>query len=188
MIEDTTKRAPMLHLLGALSDGPSGYIEGMEAGGGRQLAASDLLPTDLSPADEGAWTALGFTLGDTVDGDPLFRHATLPEGWTRRSHQDPRGSDILDTRGIPRVSIFYKAAFYDRRASASIVNVGSVVANTAIYDDGDYMIPWDLLTADETATVVRVLDEYLADVADYPGTHGQRVPRVQALRSSAPST
>lgn len=188
MIEDTTKRDPLLHLLGAEAEGPSGYIENMEADGGRQLAASDLLPTDLSPADETAWTALGFTLGAPVEGDPLFRHATLPEGWTRRSHQDPRGSDILDARGIPRVSIFYKAAFYDRRANASIVNVGSVVANTAIYDDGDYSIPWGPLTADEAATARRVLGHYVEKAAAYPDIYGHRLPRVQALRDSVPST
>ena len=44
-------------------------------------------------------------------------------------------SVIKDERGIERASIFYKAAFYDRKASLSLVRVGGKFATSWIYGD-----------------------------------------------------
>lgn len=118
MIENTSKRAPYLHLLGSMSDGPSGYIEGMERDGQRQVVGSETIPTRC-PGDE--LTALGFRLGDAVPGDPLFRHAVLPDGWKREGSDHAMWSYIVDALGRRRVSVFYKAAFYDRQADAYVV-------------------------------------------------------------------
>lgn len=185
MIENTSNRGSFSHFAGAFVEGPNGYIAGMEADGGRQLVQSDLLPTSMTPADESEWTALGFTFGAVVDNDPLFRHATLPKGWARKSADDPRGSAIVDERGIDRVSIFYKAAFSDRRADMHIVNVGWQVANHAIYGDGEPTIPWDTLTAAERARAVKAIDRYLDDAERHPSIYGDRAPRAQALRKAA---
>ncbi|MCK9894708.1 hypothetical protein [Frankia sp. AgB32] len=124
MVENTARRDPFTHLLGAEGMGPAAYTEDMEAAGGEQLAASDLLPVNLHPADEQVWTDLGFVLGDPVDGDPLFRHATLPAGWIREvSREDPRWSVIRDEQGVERVRCWYKAAYYDRNANARLTGL-----------------------------------------------------------------
>jgi hypothetical protein len=57
--------------------------------------------------------------------DPLFIRAQLPEGWTGADPGHPQGiwSYIKDDEGYDRIAIFYKAAFYDRHAHMSIVDV-----------------------------------------------------------------
>jgi hypothetical protein len=62
---------------------------------------------------------LGFTFG--ADIDQVFMAATLPPGWTRRPTEHDMHSEICDAQGRVRVSVFYKAAFYDRRADAHLV-------------------------------------------------------------------
>lgn len=137
-IENTTKRDPLLHLLGAMSDGTSGYIEGMEAQGQRQFVASSVIP---SQCDEAALTALGFVLGDPVSGDPLFRECTLPAGWSKRATDHSMGSEIADELGRTRVSVFYKAASYDRKAFATVIELGGYLMHCAwhnkavVYDE-----------------------------------------------------
>lgn len=59
--------------------------------------------------------------GDMVEGDDLFMHATLPEGWEKRPTDHHMYSDLLDAQGRKRASIMYKAAFYDRDASIHAV-------------------------------------------------------------------
>ncbi len=115
--EDTSKRPPELHLIGAM-DTRSNYIEDMEAAGQRQLVASTVLPID-SGRDEQALLELGFTFGAEVDD--LFREATLPEGWVRRGSDHAMWSYIDDDQGRERVAVFYKAAFYDRSAHMYVV-------------------------------------------------------------------
>lgn len=120
-IENTADRDPIIHILGAMSDGTSGYIEGMEAAGQRQLVSSDVLPTSRGKDDE--FIALGFTFGDRVDD--LFRKATLPPGWARRPSDHSMWSYIVDEKGNDRVAVFYKAAFYDRDAFMYLVEAKS---------------------------------------------------------------
>lgn len=112
--ENTTQRDPMIHLLGSMSDGTSGYIEGMEAAGQQQLVHSDSLPTEAD-GDE-SYLALGFSFGPADAGDSLFRPATLPSGWKKTGSDHSMWSYVVDDLGRRRVAIFYKAAFYDRNA------------------------------------------------------------------------
>jgi len=150
--ENTTERDPMIHLLGAMSDGPSRYIEDLEADGQRQLVASDKLPTDLR--DRSEFEALGFTFGDPIEGDPMFAPATLPPGWKREGYDHAMWSYIVDERGIQRVGIFYKAAYYDRSAHASLINVGNALAAHFVYSDEPDISTLGLFTADERAAFV----------------------------------
>ncbi len=113
MIENTPRRDPLLHFAMSM-DSPDRYITDMEADGQRQLVNSDLLPTDVR--NHPAFEALGFVFGDVVADDPLFRHATLPAGWKREGSDHAMWSYLVDETGSRRVAIFYKAAFYDRRA------------------------------------------------------------------------
>lgn len=103
------------------------FIEEQEAAGQRQLVASEQLPTEMHGGTQADFEALGFVFGDVTPGDPLFRAATLPAGWRKRAMDHAMGSEILDELGRQRVSIFYKAAFYDRRADMSLVSTNGYV-------------------------------------------------------------
>jgi hypothetical protein len=98
-------------------------VEELEEAGRDQLLVSDVIPTDLHGAREEDLAALGFELGDVVDGDPLFRYVTLPHGWTRRPDADPRGLYLVDAGGRDRAHIFYKSVSYDRKASLFLLRV-----------------------------------------------------------------
>lgn len=114
-IENTAKRDPIIHTLGSLSEGLGSYVEGMESAGQRQLVHSDRLPTKTQDGDEG-YLELGFAFGPADPRDPMFRPASLPHGWRKQGSDHSMWSYVVDEHGRKRVSIFYKAAFYDREA------------------------------------------------------------------------
>lgn len=116
-VENTTDRDPIEHLAGMTRADSSTYIESMEHEGQQQLVASTLMPTD-APWDE--LTALGFTRSPQLPGDGLFVDAHLPTGWRREFTDHDMWSHIVDEDGVTRVEVFYKAAFYDRRAFARL--------------------------------------------------------------------
>jgi len=60
---------------------------------------------------------MGVVFREVLQDDPLFRNVTLPEGWTKKATEHDMHSDLLDEKGRKRGAIFYKAAFYDRKAS-----------------------------------------------------------------------
>lgn len=91
-----------------------GGIEAQEAAGQAMLVASQQLPRDVSNATREQLEAIGFKFG--ADVDELFVAATLPTGWKKVAGDHPMHSTIVDDKGRERASIFYKAAFYDRRA------------------------------------------------------------------------
>jgi len=103
-------------------------IGDMEAAGQRQLVASSLLPTDTNGTDA-EFEAVGFTFSEAVNGDALFRPATLPAGWTKHGSDHDMWSYINDEHGRERVAIFYKAAFYDRRAFMRLTSVVGYVGS-----------------------------------------------------------
>lgn len=196
-VENTSNRPAIAHLAGAMSEGVSGYIEGMEAAGQAQLVNSDVLPATAAPDYNSTehpdqWPlleALGIVRGEPVTGDPLFIHATLPAGWTRGSSEHAMHSFLLDERGVRRAAIFYKAAHYDRRADIRVVHVGSELASEAVYGSGPAALPdvWPVLTDDERDEFRASLDDYRADYraqANQPGGSRRvhhRMARVDAL-------
>jgi len=140
--ENTTARPADLHLLGLLSEGNDGYIGGMEAAGQRELVASTSLPTQLSSGTDEDFVKLGFIFGEPDSRDPLFRPATLPEGWRKEGSDHNMWSYVVDQLGRRRVAIFYKAAYYDRRADMRLENVYGYASTLAyeasalpVYDD-----------------------------------------------------
>ncbi len=100
-----------------------GDIERMEKRGQEEFVESSVFPVDLSGHDVSEFEALGFEFHGPVPGDGLFQYVTLPEGWARKGADHDMWSYINDERGRERVAIFYKAAFYDRRAHASITRL-----------------------------------------------------------------
>jgi len=120
-ITNTAEQAdkdPTSVLTAAAILGPSGAIEAQEAQGQRELvAAGTLLPREFH--DSAALEKFGVKFGQVVEGDDLFVHAELPPGWRLEASSHPMHSDLLDEKGRKRAGIFYKAAFYDRRATGS---------------------------------------------------------------------
>lgn len=188
-IENTTGRDPMLHLLGMMGGGQSGYIEGMEAQGAQQVLTSDQIPTSAPWAE---LEALGFVRGEPVRGDDLFTHVTLPAGWTRAGTGHSMHTDILDERGVPRVGIFYKAAFYDRRADAHVINVAGKFATHLLWGEEPVALPelWPVLTDEERSDFVEqikgAIERDRAEIAKYPqlnndGHYTEKIARAEAV-------
>lgn len=93
-----------------------GGIEAQEAAGQAMLMASQQLPHP--GRDRELFEALGFVFGSPID--ELFVSATLPPGWTKKASEHSMNSGIFDEQGRERANVFYKAAFYDRRADMTL--------------------------------------------------------------------
>ncbi len=105
-------------LLESMVFGSSGRVEAQEKQGQHELVVSEVLPSDLKGGEE-AWEKLrswGFVIGDVVPNDPIFRFVQLPAGWKKKGSDHDMWSSVVDETGGERISIFYKAAFYDRSA------------------------------------------------------------------------
>ena len=96
-----------------------GGVEAQEKAGQRALVASAKIPKELIGCTIQDLEALGFTFSNKQSDDPLFIEATLPAGWSKRATDHDMWSDIIDETGKVRFNVFYKAAFYDRRADMS---------------------------------------------------------------------
>jgi hypothetical protein len=97
-----------------------GGIEAQEAAGQKTLVASQLFPKKLGYKETWSqYEALGFKIIEP--SDEIFDVVEFPEGWTREATDHNMWSKVLDEKGRKRVSVFYKAAFYDRSASAHLV-------------------------------------------------------------------
>jgi hypothetical protein len=179
-IQNTTRAVqenPALGLIASVGDG----IAEMEAAGQAQLVQSTKLPAELSYSTREDFEALGFVFGDLVDGDPLFREMKLPAGWSKRATDHDMHSEVVDERGIARVGVFYKAAFYDRRADMTITSVGYNVATKSIYGDGDAAVLPAGLTRDELLAAEQEAINYVDRAGRHPDIYADRIPRVDAF-------
>ena len=154
---------PLLALAIAMGgQSPTAFIEEQEANGQTELVHSDQIPTKLQGRDvtEADLEAIGFKLGTPTPGDPLFRSATLPPGWSKQRTDHSMWSKIVDNKGRERFSVFYKGAFYDRDAfmrpmarfsfdtyadgtgpgmrAAVITDRGQVIASLGEHERNDY--------------------------------------------------
>ena len=173
-IENTTARMQDPEWLGFLAEammgGSSAPIERQERDGQRQLVNSDRLPAKMG--DQAAYEALGFTFGPVDEHDPLFRPATLPAGWERKATDHSMGSVIVDTLGRERVSIFYKAAFYDRSAHMTLISLGWYVTKHVEYD-GPLILDDEWATREAVAAeMAEARDACLQEAAEFRGFAG----------------
>jgi hypothetical protein len=96
-----------------------GGIEAQEAAGQATLVNSAMLPKEmLRGCTRDKLEAMGVKFG--ADVDDLFVTVTLPDGWKKRATNHSMWSELIDEKGRVRALIFYKAAFYDRRATISL--------------------------------------------------------------------
>lgn len=173
---DNTSAYPAeLKLLAGIGNG----IPEMERAGQQQLVASTVLPAAMD-GEDAPFEALGFTFGEQVPGDPLFRQATLPEGWTREGTEHAMHSVIKDERGIARVGVFYKAAFYDRRADMSIMNVGFQFETAWVY--GDETPEFNPLFTDaELLDILKAAESGIGQIEECPQVYEKNRPRLESL-------
>lgn len=96
-----------------------GGIEAQEAAEQKKMVENCQLPKRVSGA---MWGQLEEIWGIKVTGivDDLFYKVALPEGWKLQATNHSMWSDLLDKDGCKRASIFYKGAFYDRRADMRV--------------------------------------------------------------------
>jgi hypothetical protein len=142
--------------------GASNAILRQEAQGQRELVASEVLPTDMGGCKE-LLKALGVKFLEEVEGDPLFQRVQLPEGWKKSPSDHPMWSHLLDEKQRKRGTIFYKAAFYDRRAHMSMDRRFSVRQD---YDQNDRnSIVYQVLDGEKaifTTTISKITTHWLA--------------------------
>jgi hypothetical protein len=162
-------------LLGGLSTGDA--IMAQEKRGQGDFVNSELLPRELRKCTPQDLEAAGIRLGETVD--ELFQRAMLPNGWKKVATDHSMWSKLVDDKGRERAAIFYKAAFYDRKAhltldrrfnyhfdynapeneaSAIVTDCGNVIYRTATVDLTSLVYPergkkHDALEADAKAWV-----------------------------------
>ena len=178
MIDNTTERmqdpAEQMALLAEamVTGSPSTFIEGQERAGQHQLVNSDRLPTKILHSEQAEFEAVGFTFGEPDERDPMFRPATLPPGWTREGSDHARGSYLLDELGRKRVSIFYKAAFYDRSAHMTLNGVHAYVWDV-VYNGGEYVLDDSWATREAVLASLRGEQErYEKEAAEFSAHRG----------------
>jgi hypothetical protein len=166
-MQDSTDEKMALLAEGMVTGSPSSFIERQERDGQRQLVSFDRLPTDRDGTPDEEWLALGFTFGEPDPGDDLFCPATLPPGWKREGSDHAMWSYLLDEHGRKRVSIFYKAAFYDRRAFMRLNGVHAYVWDV-VHNNGEYVLD-DLWATRETvlAALRAEQERYEKEAADF---------------------
>jgi hypothetical protein len=181
----------MLMLAEAMGPGgPSGAIEAQEKAGQSQLVHSDRLPTKILHCTEADFLALGFTFGAPDPADPIFRPATLPEGWTKQASDHDMWSYVVDILGRRRVAVFYKAAFYDRSAHMWTESVSSYVQQhgydgTEIHSDEQWATPEAITRAAQDA--IEQCDKYIEMYSKPPydedGFGERKIAKHQAQRA-----
>jgi hypothetical protein len=136
-----------------------GGIEQQEAAGQAELVASGAkLPKDCYGLSREQITAeTGIVFHD--DADDLFVNVTLPQGWKLKATEHSMHNDLLDENGAKRAGIFYKAAFYDRKAHMSF--------NRRYYWQCDYAEPQSTVTVLDRKTGATLWASEPFDCRDY---------------------
>ncbi|MEV7013461.1 hypothetical protein [Streptosporangium sp. NPDC051022] len=169
-----------------------GAIEAQEAAGGEAMAAGDCEVIPARGSD--ALALLGFSLGEVDSRDPLFRTATLPEGWKRAASDHAMWTHLVDELGRKRVAMFYKASWYDRKAFCQIESVYSYIS-TCLYEDTTPVLDETWATRDavlEALEEVRKSEQETLDLwfgrpesfaAEYEAQSRETLTKVEALRA-----
>jgi hypothetical protein len=107
-----------------------------------QLIESEALPVKMGKNETVEdYQKMGIVMGEPFEDDPLFRRAKLPDGWKKEpvsslfpgTDSSPVWTYVIDEKGRLRIFVFYKAAFYDRRAYMRC-------AARFLVDDQDYFL------------------------------------------------
>lgn len=109
----------------AIAASTPGGIEAQERNGQAAFVNSASLPKEMSQnCTREKLEQCGIKFGDDID--EIFVSVQLPDGWSKQATEHAMHSSLLDDKGRIRAHIFYKAAFYDRRAWIRLVTRYSV--------------------------------------------------------------
>lgn len=102
-------------MLGLAAGSPEEYDRVTASRGAAEVRMSDELPAKdtADPEVQAALLSLGFKLGGVQSGNPMFREAEMPKGWTRKSTDHYMYTNVLDAKGRVRAQIGFKAQAYD---------------------------------------------------------------------------
>jgi len=170
-----------------LRGGDPDAIVQQEADGQKEMLRATTLPSSMGAPRE-TYEELGFEFGEIVRDDPMFIEAKLPEGWEKRPTDHSMWSEIVDTRGIRRVAVFYKAAFYDRAAHMYPTSPGHETVRQYLYGDTD-TIDTELLeklTVDELVCARQEIASMRKHILEYPeiySKHQKRLDNISAVIS-----
>lgn len=118
---NTEKESPIGMCVRMIVMGSNAAIESQEKDGQTSFVDSDTLPLDVGGnEDRKILESFGVKFLGAVPGDELFQYVELPPNWKKVSTEHSMSTWLVDDKGRRRASIFYKAAFYDRRASLSL--------------------------------------------------------------------
>jgi hypothetical protein len=175
---DNPELNAFLLLADAMGNGgsPERFITEQEAAGQSQLVNSEMLPTKAYP-DDAAYLAVGVTFGEPDPRDPLFRPAVLPEGWKRQGTDHNMHSKVVDQYGRERISVFYKAAFYDRRADMRLDTPVSYLRGLVWNDGGDPVLDDVWLTPAVAIETLTDLEQSEIDEAEEADGYAERLDR-----------
>lgn len=132
-----------------------GGIEAQEAQGQRDMIAASRLPKQI--LGNGRYEDFGIEI--LGEADDLFYNVKLPVGWRCNPTKHSMCSTLVDDKERERALVFYKAAFYDRRAHISFhcrYIVRTEYLPEGVFDQEEYVEP--------DGTEVRVLDTATGEV------------------------
>jgi hypothetical protein len=103
-----------------------GGIEAQEAAAQQDLIESQKLPKEGTTekghrdteTNQAQLERIGFVFGQEIDD--LFVACQFPKGWTIEPTEHSMWSYVKDEQGRKRITVFYKGAFYDRRAHTNM--------------------------------------------------------------------
>ena len=78
----------------------------------------DLMMINIKEYTKAQYERMGIRIVDCADD--IFYNVVLPDGWEIRATEHTMWNEVLDDKGRKRMTIFYKAAFYDRDAFANL--------------------------------------------------------------------
>lgn len=106
--------AGFLEVLKATEEG----IQNVEKSGQSQLIQSSQIPRMFMGGKKEDLEAMGVKFLGETPGDDLFYDVELPEGWTKKKHDGGNDywTELRNEKEEVIAMIFYKAAFYDRKA------------------------------------------------------------------------
>lgn len=118
-----TKKLSKADELELLMFGSSIAIPRQERRGQGEFVESETLPRIQSGWENEDSRPVLEKLGIEILGeaDDLFYNVNLPEGWSKVAEDHAMWSKLVDDRGYERAAIFYKAAFYDRKAHIGLL-------------------------------------------------------------------
>lgn len=133
-------------------------IENQEAKGQQELVNSSQLPRIGNFDVKYQYEKMGIKVIGETKGDNLFLDVELPKGWKLKSTEHSMHNDLIDDKGRKRAAIFYKAAFYDRKADISFVKRIDFRVDRLAFLEGNYSLADGEYVGYKTPYVGRVID------------------------------